>query len=70
MTCGEQVNIGEEGNHIEDVEAGLVGSAEILNSYSQPSALDAAFERHVRPVLRTLKVAPPCSPGRHVLTGR
>lgn len=57
VTPSVEVNIGKEGNHIEDVEAGLLRAGDVLNRYTPHQQHDDAFDQLVRPLARAFPPA-------------
>jgi hypothetical protein len=57
VTPADERPIGKQGNHIADVEAGLLGVEDVLNEYHQRDPVAAFFDARVRPALKTFTVA-------------
>jgi hypothetical protein len=57
VTPADERPIGKEGNHIADVEAGLLGVEDVLNEYQRRDPVAAFFDTRVRPALKTFTVA-------------
>ncbi|MHB1537133.1 MAG: hypothetical protein ACYCUM_13955 [Solirubrobacteraceae bacterium] len=57
ILAGETVHIGKEGNHIDEIEVGLLRGDEVLNRYTPPSIRAKTFDEHIRPVMQAFTVA-------------
>jgi hypothetical protein len=56
IAAGETIHIGKEGNHIDEIEAGLLRADEAISRYAPPSIRAKNFAEHVRPVIKTFTV--------------
>lgn len=57
IAAGETVHIGKEGNHIDEIEVGLLRGDEALNRYAPPSIRAKTFDANIRPIIQAFTVA-------------